>query len=187
MPLEFHPVALLQVPIDPHTVAVNSFAEWDVPVVLRVLATIVQRSGGRKRAEAPMGLHYPYVCDASRMYCNRAEPRVHTARILDATTCWSRPELVDLAVHQLFQRLKTTVSSVARKLARKTRPISAEVPSNRRVAMELFFELHSRQKERGQLVSEVYARDIKTFKCVFTQYGHQELADSPPKPPGGCD
>ena len=112
------------------------------------------------------------------MYCNRAEPCVHTARILEATTCWSRPELVDLAIHQLLQRLKTTVPSVARELARKTLPIIAEVPSNP-------LELHSRQRERGQLVSEDYARGIQTFKSLFAQYGHQELADSLPELPQG--
>ena len=111
IPMEFHPVAWLHVPIDLHMGAVDFFAEWNVPIVLRILATIVQRVGGRKRDEAPNGLHYPYVCDTSQMYCNRAEPRVHTARILDATTCWSRPELVDLAVHQIFQCLKSTVTS----------------------------------------------------------------------------
>ena len=42
-------------------------------------ATIVQRLGGRKRGEADSGLHYPYVYDTSRMYRNRAEPRVHIA------------------------------------------------------------------------------------------------------------
>ena len=89
MPVEFHPVAWLHIPIDLQTGAVDSFAEWDVPVVLRILATIVQRLGVRKRGEAPSGLHYPYVCDTSRIYCNRAEPRVHTSRILDATTSWS--------------------------------------------------------------------------------------------------
>ena len=144
MPMEFHPVAWLHIPIDPHTGAVDSFAEWDVQVVLRILVTIVQRLGGRKRGEAPSGLHYSYVCDTSRMYCNRDEPRIHTARNLDATTCWSRPELVDLAVHQLFQRLRNIVSSVARESTRRTLPISAEVPSNPRVAMELFLELNSR-------------------------------------------
>ena len=180
MPMEFHPVALLHIPIDPHTGAVDSFAEWDVPVVLQILSTIVQRLGGRKQGQAPSGLHYLYVCDTSRKYCNRAEPRVHTARILQ-----SRPELVDLAVQQVFQRLKTTVYSVARELARKTLPISANVSSNPRVAMEIFLELHSRQKERGQLASEDYVRGIQTFKSLFAQYGHQELSDDLPELPEG--
>ena len=118
MRMVFHPVVWLHIPIDPHTGAVDSSAGWDVPVILRILATIVQRLGCKNWGEAPSGLHYPYVCDTSRMYCNRAEPRVHTARILDATTCWSRPELVGMAVHQLFQRLRTTVPSVARESTR---------------------------------------------------------------------
>ena len=51
--------------------------------------------------------------------------------------------------------------------------------------MEVFLELHSRQRERGQLVSEDYARGIQTFKCRFAQYGHQELAGSLPELPQG--
>ena len=49
MPMEFHPVAWLHIPIDPHTGAVSSCAESDEPVVLGILATIVHRLGGRKR------------------------------------------------------------------------------------------------------------------------------------------
>ena len=119
------------------------------------------------------------------MYCNRAEPCVHTARILDATTCWPHPELVNFAVHQVFQRLKITVPSIGRELARKTLPIGAEVPNNPRVAMEIFLELHSRQRERRQFVSEDYVRGIQTFKSLFGQYGHQELADGIPELPQG--
>ena len=49
--------------------------------------------------------------------------------------------------------------------------------------MEIFLELHSRQRERGQLVSEDYARGIQTFKSLFARHGHQELADSLPERP----
>ena len=44
--MEFHPVAWLHIPIDPHTGAVSPFVEWDEPVVLRILTKIVQRLGG---------------------------------------------------------------------------------------------------------------------------------------------
>ena len=37
------------------------------------------REIGRKRGEASNGLRYPYVCDTSRMYCDRTNPRVHSA------------------------------------------------------------------------------------------------------------
>ena len=147
IPMELHLVAWLDVPIHPDTVAVDSFADWDEQVVLRILTTIAQRLGVRKRGEAPSGLHYPYVCDTSTIYCNRAQPRVKTANILETTTCYSRPDLVDLAVHQLFQRLMSTVPSAARKPNRRTLSISAKTPSSPRVAMERFLNLHSRQKE----------------------------------------
>ena len=81
--------------------------------------------------------------------------------------------------------MRTTVPSVAGELARRTLPISAEVPSNPRVAMEIILELPSRQRERGQLVSEDYARGIQTFKSLFARYGHRELADSLPELPQG--
>ena len=184
MPMEFHPVAWLRIPLDSQTDAVDSFAGWDAAVVLRILATVIQRFGGRKRGdtmgEAPIVLHYPYVCDTSRMDCNRAEPRIYTAHILETTTCCSSPELVDLAIHKLFQRLKTTKPSTAREPNKRTLPISAEVPSNPRAALEIFLNLHSRQKRRGQSVGEDYARGAQTFKSLFVQYGYQELADSLP-------
>ena len=182
MPMKFQPVAWLHIPLDPKTGAADSFAGWDTAVTLRVLATIVQRLGGRKRGERPTGLRYPYVCDTPQRYCDRTNPRIHTARILEATTCWSKPELVDLAVHQLFQRLKTMIPSVARERNKKTLPVCAEVPSNQRAA-EILFNLHSRQKEREQSLGEDYARGIQTFKNLFMQYGHQELADSLPELP----
>ena len=148
MLMEFKPVAWLHIPLDPHTGAVDSFAGWDAPVVLRILATIIQRLGGRKRGEAPSGLHYPYNCVTSRIYCNRAEPRIQTT---------------------------------AREPNRSTLPITAEVLSNPRAALEIFLNLHRRQKEREQSISEDYAGGFLTFKSLFVQYGHQELADSLPE------
>ena len=119
------------------------------------------------------------------MYCNRTNPRVHTARILDATTCWSKPELADLAVHQLSVRVKATIPSVAREPSKRTLPVITEIPSNPRAALEIFLSLHSRLKERGQSVGEEYARGIQIFKNLFIQYGRQELADNLPELPLG--
>ena len=115
------------------------------------------------------------------MYCIRAEPRVQTARILDAITCWTRPELVDLVIHQQFQHMRTKVPTIAREPNRKNLPVSAEVPSNPRVALDFFLRLHSLQREQGQAVSENYARGIQTFKDLFARYGHQGLADGLPE------
>ena len=181
--MDFHPVAWLHIPLNQETGAADSFADWNVEVVLRVLGTIVQRLGDRKRGEAPTGLRYPYVCDNSRRYCDRTYPRVHTARILDATTCWSKPELVDLAVHQLSQRIKATVPSVAQGPNKKTLTLSTEVPSNPRAALEIFLSLHSRLKERGQSVGEEYTRGIQIFRNLFTQCCRQDLADNLPELP----
>ena len=185
MPMEFHPVAWLHIPINPESGPVLSFADWNAEVVLRVLATIVQRLGGRERGEEPSELRYPYVCDTSRMYCDRTSPRAYPARILQATTCWSKPELVDLAVHQISQRKKAKTISVEKEPIKKTLPVSTKVPSNPRAALEIFLNLHSRQKQQGQSVGEDYARGVQIFKSLFLQYGHPELADSLPDFPQG--
>ena len=172
-------------PHKPETGAALSFADWNAEVILRVLATIVQRLGFRERSEEPSELRCPYVCDTSRMYCDRTSPRAYPARILQATTCWSKPELVELAVHQIFQRIKAKTTSVGKKPNKKTLPIRIEVPSNPRAALEIFLNLHSRQKQQGQSVVEDYARGVQIFKSLFLQYGHPELADSIPDFPQG--
>ena len=74
---------------------------------------------------------------------------------------------------------------VAREPIGRTLPISAEAPTNLRVAMEINLNLHSGQNEREKSVGEDYARGIKTFKSLFLQYGHQKLADSLPELPQG--
>ena len=48
------------------------------------------------------------------------------------------------------------------------------------MALEIFVRLHGLQRERTRAVGEEYARGIRTFKQLFTQYGHQELADGLP-------
>ena len=49
----------------------------------------------------------------------------------------------------------------------------------------MFLNLHSKQKEREDSVGEDYARGIQTFKNLFIQYGHPELADKLPDFPQG--
>ena len=126
----------------------DSFTDWNAEVILRVTATTVRRLGGRKRGEEPSELRYPYICDTSRMYSDRTSPRAHSARILDMTTCWSKPDLVDLAIHQTSLRMKAKTPSVAKEQNRKALPISTIVPNIPRAALEKFLYLHSRQKER---------------------------------------
>ena len=180
LPMEIHPVVWLHTPLNPNNGAVATFDGWDVPVVLRILRAIIQRLGGRRKGEEPTRLLYPYACDTSRAYCARAEPREHTARILNTITCWAQPELVDLAIHQTFQQLPTTIPTVAREPSRKDLPVSTDVPSNPRIALEIFVRLHGLQREHTRAVGEEYARGIQTFKQLFTQHGHQELADGLP-------
>ena len=90
-----------------------------------------------------------------------------------------------MAVQQPFERLKTTVPSAARELNRTTLPIIAEIPNNPRSASGILLDLHRRQNERGQSVSEDYARGVQIFESLFVRYRHQELADSLPELPQG--
>ena len=165
------------------TGAVDRFHDSNKTVILRILTAVFQRLGGRKRGETPGGLHYPYVCDLSRMYCERAKPRVDTANILRATTFWTQPELVAQAVFQNFQKLRNGSRLLAREPDKRALSIDKEMPSNPRLAMEIFLHLRSRQRERGQPVGEEYARAILTYKDLFMQYSYQQLADSLPTVP----
>ena len=87
---------------------------------------------------------------------------------------------MDLAIHQTFQQLPTTIRTVAKEPSRKDLPVNTDVPSNPRMALEIFVRLHGLQRERTRAVGEEYARGIRTFKQLFIQYGHQELADGLP-------
>ena len=81
--------------------------------------------------------------------------------------------------------MKAKTPSVAKEPNRKALPISTDVPNNPRAALEIFLNLHNKQRERGDSVGEDYARGIQTFKNLFVQYGHPELADKLPDFPQG--
>ena len=115
-----------------------------------------------------------------QVYSARAEPCERTARILNTITCWAQPDLVDLAIHQTFQQLPTTIPTVAKEPSRKDLPVNTDVPSNPRMALEIFVRLHGLQRERTRAVGEEYARGIQTFKQLFITHGRQELADGLP-------
>ena len=81
--------------------------------------------------------------------------------------------------------MKAKIALMGREPNKKTLPISTEVPSNPRAALEIFLNLHSRRKQQGQSVGEDYARAIQIFKSQFVQYGDPELANSLPDFPQG--
>ena len=110
---EFHPVEWLHMPISPRTGAIASFAGWNEKEILKTLKTVVQRLGGRDYGQEPSGLRHFYVCDTSRMYAERTEPRPNTDSILQATTCLSRPEVVDQKAHQQFQKVRDSMQLIA--------------------------------------------------------------------------
>ena len=57
LPLEFHQVAWLHIPIRADTGEVDQFPDWDETVILRILTAVVQRLAGRRCTDAPSGLH----------------------------------------------------------------------------------------------------------------------------------
>ena len=85
--MEFHPVVWLHIPLRPETAAVDNFPDWDEAANPLILSAAVERLGGKTYGKTPNGLHYPYECKTSRMYCARAESCVNTATILSKTTC----------------------------------------------------------------------------------------------------
>ena len=89
-------------------------------MILRISTTVIHRPCGIVREKAPSGQHYPYACDTSRMYCARAEPCVNTATIF-----WTKPELVDQAIHQQYQKLNTALPFMGREPTVRTLPMSS--------------------------------------------------------------
>ena len=132
-------------------------------------------------------LHFVNPSDKRRttnyqsVVCNFANVRPHLAYILRRITCLTKPEMVDKAIHQQCQKLKTSVPLVAREPTVRTLPVSEDVPSNPRMALQIFLELLSRQREHGNPVSESYAKAVQTYRNSFSQYGHQQFANKLPE------
>ena len=64
------------------------------------------------------------------MKCARAEPRVSIATILRKTTYWTKPELVDQAIHQQYQKMKIAKPLVAREPTVRTLSVSKDGSGN---------------------------------------------------------
>ena len=179
---EFHPVEWLHMPISPKTGAVASFADWNEKELLKTLKTAIQRLGGRDHGQEPSGIRHAFVCDTSRMYIERTEPRPNTAAILQATTCWSKPEVVDQTVHQEFRKIKDLMQMIAQTPPVRSMFISKELPVNPKMAMEIFLDLVARQSNHSSPVLENFTSFMKKYREIFTQLGHKQFADSLPEP-----
>ena len=153
-------------PISPKTGAVASFADWNEKELLKTLKTVIQRLGGRDHGQEPSGLRHAFVCDTSRMYAERTEPRPNTAAILQATTCLSKPEVVDQTVHQHFRKIKDSMQMIA-----QTPP-----------ARSMFLDLVARQSNHSSPVLENFTSSMTKYREIFTQLGHKQFADSVPEP-----
>ena len=92
MSLELHPVEWLHAPINPSTGALQDFASWDEPGILRVLTNAVQRLGGRRKGTTPEKLQHQNTQDTSRMYNPRTRPLDNTAVALTNIACWANPQ-----------------------------------------------------------------------------------------------
>ena len=150
--------------------------------ILKTLKTVVQRLGGRDYGQEPSGLRHCFICDTSRMYAERTEPRPNTAAILQATTCWSRLEVVDQTAHQQFQKVGDSMQLIAQATTTRSTFISKELPANPKMAMEMFLDLVARQSNHGNPVLEKFISSMKRYMEVFTQLGHQQFTDSLPEP-----
>ena len=143
-------------------------------MILRFLTAAIQRLGGRIRGEAPIGLHYPYVCDTSKMYCARAEPRVKTATILKKKHLLDNIRASRSSHPSIISEFETSYAFGSTEPTVITLPRSKDIPSNRKMALKIFLNLLSRQLERGKPVEEGYAKANSTYKDWFTQYGYQQ-------------
>ena len=181
MSLELHPVEWLHAPVEPSTGALQGFASWDEPGILRVLTNAERRLGGRRKGSTPERLQHRVIQDVSRMYNPRATPQADTATILSDTTHWADPPIVDRMIHQGFETLKATVPKIAREPNRKRLPLNEEMPSNPQMAMEIFMSLITKQRDEGNTVYDSYSNAIGTFKEIFFRYGRQDLADQLPE------
>ena len=181
MSLELHPVEWLHAPVEPSTGALQGFASWDEPGILRVLTNPERRLGGRRKGSTPERLQHRVIQDVSRMYNPRVTPQADTAKILSDTTHWADPPIVDRMIYQGFQILKATVPKIARELNRKTLPLNEEMPNNPKMAMEIFMSLITKQRDEGNTVYDSYSNAIGTFKEIFFRYGRQDLVDQLPE------
>ena len=151
IPLELHPVDWLHAPINPSTGTLQDFASCDEPGILRVLTKAVQRLGGRRKGATLEKLQHRNIQDTSRMYNPRTKPLDNTAVTLTTITCWANPPVVDQTIYQNYQILNATTPKIAKEPIRKVLTISAEAPSNPKMAIEILHEINSQTKRREQL------------------------------------
>ena len=166
MPMELHPIEWLHAPINPGTGALLDFAGWDEPGILRVLANAIQRLGWRRKGSASERLQHQNIQDVSRMYNPRTRPLDNTALALTNITCWANPPLVDQTIYRSYQMLNAIIPKIAKEPQRKVLPISAEAPSNPKMAMEIFMKLVAKQQEEGSSVCADYLTAIETYKEI---------------------
>ena len=111
------------------------------------------------------------------MYNPRTKPLDNTAVTLTTITCWAHPPVVDQTIYQNYQILNATTLKIAKEPNRKVLPISAEAPSNPKMAIEIFMKLIAKQKEENSSVCTDYLTIVETYKNIFKKYGRQDLAD----------
>ena len=93
----------------------------------------------------PPDFQHRNIQDISRMYNPRTKPLDNTAVTLTTITCWANPPIVDQTIYQNHQILNATTPKIAKEPIRKVLPISAEAPSNPKMAMEIFMKLIAKQ------------------------------------------
>ena len=107
----------------------------------------------------------------------RTKPLDNTTVTLTTITCWANPPVVDQTIYQNYQILNATTPKIAKEPIRKVLLISAEAPSNPKMAMEIFIRVIAKQKEENSSVCTDYVTAVETYKNIFNEYGRQDLAD----------
>ena len=120
------------------------------------------------------------------MYNPRTRPLDNTALALTNITCWANPPVVDQTIYRSYQMLNAIIPKIAKEPQRKVLPISAEAPSNPKIAMEIFMKLVAKQQEESSSVCADYLTAIETYKDAFKEYERQDLANQLPEQCPAC-
>ena len=175
------PSRMVARPYQPRYRCLARLCQVDEPGILRVLTNAVQRLGGRRKGTTPEKLQHQNTQDTSCMYNPRTRPLDNTAVALTNITFWTNPPIVDQTIYRNYQKLNATIPKIAKEPKRKVLPISAEAPSNPRMAMDIFMKLMAKQQEENSSVCTDYLTAVETFKGIFKRYGRQDLTNQLPE------
>ena len=77
--------------------------------------------------------------------------------------------------------MKTAMPLVGRERTVRSLPVFKGIPSNPKMALEIFLDLLGRQRQRVNSVGGGYARANNAYKDWFVQNGYPQLANNLPE------